>query len=598
VYGGAISMKIGAYARSQIGFGYSYATCEATVCDNCSVSLSHVIVAGSSAVSEAAGGSSRGAFVYGGSVAVVFGAQLWSSSSFRGLSRVIVKESNVSGLQLTLSHCSITGSVAATSIIGGQLSSASSAGSEALGGGVAVVVGSLVFSSVGPFGTLNTSVSGSYVRSSGILLAQNRFSDCTVTSSNECAGSGSLGSSSVYGGALAVIQSPQMSIFNNGLLSPESAAASSGYDFMVSVSDSNFSSCSAAAFSALACPNIPGSTSGGGGAVYVRGVALSRFSVDNCIFKSSNVSVACGTTGLVFRSTGGALAVEAAGSSRTVVAVSKCSFIHCAAIGASPGILVVRGGAMSVADAEVVWVEDSQFVNCSITNAVKSYNPSNKLQLVNGGAGASISFALNVSVLRCIFDSAGYTDQSDVSAGLLVLFSGPSAARVLVCDTVLNASQVVLRVGCTNKTNHAPAECSPSAVQLSIVNSSISQKAPFPPRDDFDLVGSALLALHDGVTPLFDRCRMKCAKADFAVFKNKTDELSIVQHECKPCPPFELAVHPMRCSLTVLLMRLVSTAAFLQTLVQAALSVFQSARLSSTCRRGFGLASSPQAQRR
>ena len=412
---------------------------------------------------------------------------------------------------------------------------------QALGGGVAVVVGSLVFSSVGPFGTLDTSVSGSYVRSSGILLAQNRFSDCTVTSSNEGAGSGSLGSSSVYGGALAVIQSPQMSIFNNGLLSPESAAASSGYDFMVSVSDSNFSSCSAAAFSASACPIIPGSTSGGGGAVYVRGVALSRFSVERCIFKSSNVSVACGTTGSMFRSSGGALAVEAAGSSRTVVAVSKCSFIRCAAIGASLGNLFVRGGAMSVADAEVVWVEDSQFVNCSITNAVKSYNPSNKLQLVNGGAGASISFALNVSVLRCIFDSAGYADESDVSTGLLVLFSGPSAARVLVCDTVLNASQVVLRVGCTNKTNHAAAECSPSAVKLSMVNSSISQKAPFPPRDDFDLVGSALLALHDGVTPLFDRCRMKCAKADFAVFKNKTDEFSIVQHECKPCPPFRLA---------------------------------------------------------
>jgi hypothetical protein len=55
VYGGAISMKIGAYARSQIGFGNSDATCEATVCDNCSVSLSHVFVAGSSAVSEAAG---------------------------------------------------------------------------------------------------------------------------------------------------------------------------------------------------------------------------------------------------------------------------------------------------------------------------------------------------------------------------------------------------------------------------------------------------------------------------------------------------------------------------------------------------------------
>jgi len=300
---------------------------------------------------------------------------------------------------------------------------------QALGGGVAVVAGSFVFSSVGPRGKLNTSVGESSVRSSQIFITQNQFAMCAVTSTAEGANSGSLGSSSVYGGALAVVQSPQVALFLNGLLSPESTAASSGDDFAVSISDSNFSSCSAAAFSALAysCPSIPGSTSGGGGAVYVRSVALSRFTAERCIFKSSNVSVACGATGSMSNSSGGALAVEAAGSSHAVVVLLKCSFIDCKASGAGLDSLVVRGGAVSVAEAAVASIEDSQFFNCSITKALKSYSRSNELQSVNGGAGASLSFALNVSVLRCIFDATGDVDESGVSAGLLVLFSESSA---------------------------------------------------------------------------------------------------------------------------------------------------------------------------
>ena len=55
MYGGAISVKVGAYARSQMGTGDSDATCEETICDDCSVSLSHIVVADSCAVSEVVG---------------------------------------------------------------------------------------------------------------------------------------------------------------------------------------------------------------------------------------------------------------------------------------------------------------------------------------------------------------------------------------------------------------------------------------------------------------------------------------------------------------------------------------------------------------
>jgi hypothetical protein len=409
---------------------------------------------------------------------------------------------------------------------------------QALGGGVAVVVGSFVFNSAGDQVRLNTSVGKSSVSSSRILFAKNQFSNCAVTSSTEGAGSGSLGSSSVYGGALAVIQSPQLALFNNGLFSPESPAASGGGDFTVFISDSNFSSCSA---TAISCPNSPGSTSGGGGAVYVRGVALSRFSAEQCIFNNNFVSVACGSTESMSSSIGGSLAVEAAGSNCTVITVSKCSYTNCSARGASLGSLVVRGGAISVADASIVSVEDSQFINCSIAKAVITYSRDNALQLVNGGAGASLSFAMNVSVFRSIFDSTGSVDDSDVSAGLLVLFSGQTPARVLVFDTVMKASQVMLRVGCANTANHSLADCSSTGIELSMLNSSIFQVTRDSNRDDFSLAGSAVLALQGGVKPLFQRCRVQCASADFAVFKNVSEQYSIMQHECKPCALFHIA---------------------------------------------------------
>jgi hypothetical protein len=57
--------------------------------------------------------------VYGGSVAIVFGAHLWSSSSFRGFSKAAAKETVVSRLRMTFSNCSITGSRAVNYVIGG-----------------------------------------------------------------------------------------------------------------------------------------------------------------------------------------------------------------------------------------------------------------------------------------------------------------------------------------------------------------------------------------------------------------------------------------------------------------------------------------------
>ena len=58
--------------------------------------------------------------VYGGSISIVIGAQLWSLNSFRGYSKVDVKRTTVSRLFVIFENCSISDSAAATSTTGGE----------------------------------------------------------------------------------------------------------------------------------------------------------------------------------------------------------------------------------------------------------------------------------------------------------------------------------------------------------------------------------------------------------------------------------------------------------------------------------------------
>jgi hypothetical protein len=55
VYGGAISVIVGSYVRSQIGLAVSKASCDDTRCNNCDVSMVDVSIACSDAVSSITG---------------------------------------------------------------------------------------------------------------------------------------------------------------------------------------------------------------------------------------------------------------------------------------------------------------------------------------------------------------------------------------------------------------------------------------------------------------------------------------------------------------------------------------------------------------
>jgi hypothetical protein len=162
--------------------------------------------------------------------------------------------------------------------------------------------------------------------------------------------------------------------------------------------------------------------------------------------------------------------------------------------------------------------------------------------VVNGGAGMSVSFASLVSIVRCVFDATGGADESETSAGLLVLFFNATPARVLVVNTVMLAPQVVFSVECADKISHYALRCPAAGLALSMQNSSILQAMPSSSQMDFNLSGSMVMTLQKGVSSSFFRARIKCADVRFAVFKNSaSDPFSLIEHSCQPCLPFSVA---------------------------------------------------------
>ena len=199
-----------------------------------------------------------------------------------------------------------------------------------MGGGIAVIVGAFLFNSIGLGQTSirRTFAGDTSVQNSNIILTQSVFSDCLAESTTAGPESGSLGTSSVYGGAFAILHSPQLSEFRNGLLSSPSSTNLVGFNFTVIISNSNFIECRAFTTSTSV---RPGTSNGGGGAVYASSMAVSNFSAIDCGFISSSVYVAFGSSGVPSNSSGGALAVEFPGSHNSAVLISSCSFLNCTA---------------------------------------------------------------------------------------------------------------------------------------------------------------------------------------------------------------------------------------------------------------------------
>jgi hypothetical protein len=407
---------------------------------------------------------------------------------------------------------------------------------QVIGGAVAVFVGAFVFN----FGSLavqsTTYADATIVRDSDITLAGNAFLNCSSISLTVGLFSGSFGSSSVYGGAFAILQSAKVFQFTSGLMSPPPALILSGTSLTVKVLNSTFSDCSALSNSTS---TRPGLANGGGGAMYVNSVALSSIIVRDSTFESNSVFVACGATGAASNSSGGALSVEARRASQSVVEVESCSFFNCTARGASIANLAVRGGAVAVFGTSSISITGSNFTNCSIAGALSA---SMRGIYVSGGAGISAVLSDNVFIDRCHFDASGGQDASETSIGVLVLASNADRSAVNISQTSTTSSSVAINVRCVTTDSFASDSCSQSGPSLVLLKSNISQQIMVL-KEDFNVTGSALISLQSGISPLFLDSRLNCVSSlDFAASKKSSEITASVDFSCSPCAPYSISL--------------------------------------------------------
>lgn len=412
---------------------------------------------------------------------------------------------------------------------------------QAAGGGFAIVAGVTLFNSAGDAVAPGTSFGETSVRDSRVVMTYSQFSDCTADSYTGGPTSGSLGTSSVYGGAFAIINWPQVLSYRNRILVMLIPFAFDGFNLTVVILRSNFSECSALTNSTSV---RPGTANGGGGAVYVSSIALSSLTLSDSIFARCTVHVASGATGMPSNCSGGAFAVEFPVSSDSVVTISNCSFFECMARGGSVSNMAVRGGAVAVSRAALVSVSGSSFNQSSITDAAFSSDSSGGV--VSGGAGLCVSLAQNISILSCQFDATGGQDTSQTSTGLLILVSSNTSARthIQVSDTYMQSSSVIFSIQCVRDDGFLSHFGHCDEPDVFIYDSIISQ-IKSKTDDNFGATGSALMTLQSRTS--FNRSRMLCFMApaadQFAVFKRPTSQNPhIVEYSCRPCPTFNISL--------------------------------------------------------
>jgi hypothetical protein len=443
---------------------------------------------------------------------------------------------------------------------------------QAIGGGIAIVVGASLFNFAGV--SAQTSSGSTSLQNSSISMTRSRFDNCVAESFTGGTSSGALGPASVYGGGLAILQSIQMYEFVEGLMTSTVSFDLRGSESTVTITNSFFSECRAQTNTSSV---RPGSVHGGGGAVYASSVALSKVSVSESVFTNSSVHVVTGSTGLPSNSSGGALSMEFPTPNESVITIFKCRFVNCSAKGAGISNVAVRGGAVAVSRAAIVAVESSQFVNCSIEDAVIGSNSNGVI--VSGGAGICVSLARLTSIRTCRFDAAGGRDASQTSAGVLVLFNASANSKAEVSDTSMRSPSVVFSVLCVRNDGFWSLNGPCQEPTVLMTNSNISQLR-LPADVQFADSGSALMTIQSRT--IFSRTIMQCAlSTEFAVFKRPVfGDAFRDEYSCRPCPAFSISLSASE----VLLERLLNSPN-----VAGCVSAFKKTANQSIC--PFGVAS-------
>jgi hypothetical protein len=410
---------------------------------------------------------------------------------------------------------------------------------QAVGGAIAVVVSVYMTNFIGKL-SRGTILHGRIsFKNSQIFMIRSTFMNCAA----ESLADSSFGTSSVFGGAFALLHRPQVYNFRVGLLLPTNTNhLVTGSYATVLISNSNFMQCSA---SSSAISGRLGKANGGGGAIYASSMSLTNFNVTESTFSSTRLTIASGATGSPSFSSGGALSVEQGVPDVSSVSISFSSFFNCTVQGANISNMVVQGGAVHVFGAAHIAAIETQFTNCSVIDAVSG-------SVVGGGSSMSAVVTGSLAVRNCVFDASGSQDTSDTSTGLLVLARNASHAHVNVSSCTFIASMVALSVRCVDNvgTRNIGGCVGPNVL---IWNSTVAQVLP-QTQNDFIATGGSLMSLQNPESLSFTGSRMRCALPQFAAFKDQPAALSgsITEYSCRPCRPFHISLAATKVSLEVL----------------------------------------------
>jgi hypothetical protein len=266
---------------------------------------------------------------------------------------------------------------------------------QAMGGAVAIVAGAFVYNTM-LTGSSPTVFGTTSMQDCRVSVSGSSFTHCEAVSFT---GGPALGTASVYGGALSLLHSPQVSTSIGGVLQPPQAPKLAGFNVTFYISSCSFTACSAVTNSTSV---VPGAASGGGGAVYASSVAFTNVSLQLSSFSSCYVVVAIGASGSSSNSSGGGLSIDITSVSNLThasVVLSSNTFWNCSANGAgqySP-FTAVRGGGVAVSRAAAIKVSNASFSACSIAGA-------SSVSVVSGGAGLSAVLVPSVFLTGCMFD--------------------------------------------------------------------------------------------------------------------------------------------------------------------------------------------------
>jgi len=408
---------------------------------------------------------------------------------------------------------------------------------QAVGGAVAIVVGAFVYNSPGTeLDSYETSFMNTTVQHSQIAVTRSSFTNCSAVSFSGGPTSSSFGTASVYGGALSVLHSPQVSTFPGiNLLLPPPALRLAGLNLTFFILSSNFTACYAVTNSTSV---LPGTANGGGGAVYASSVAFAKVSVQSSSFNSCSVTVAIGASRVASNSSGGGLSVEipCSNSCFASVLLSSNTFWNCSANGAGQSypFMAVRGGGVAVSRAAVIRVVNTSFSACSVAVA-------SSVSVVSGGAGLSVILVSSSSLMGCSFDGSGGQDSSGTSAGLLVLSSNAAPNQLAIDGCSFSSTgNASLNVACVDAdTGFNSVPCVKPGIAVSVANSNISQLAPAVDGSDFSSIGSVLISLHQNVNSTFSNSFVVCNSSQFAIFRKLL--FNNVVYQCSPCLNFQFS---------------------------------------------------------